>query len=293
MAQLNFDARTVAPDTGGADPVPAGWYNVMIDESGKKPTNDGQGAYLETRYNILDGQHAGRKLFHRFNTENHSPKAVEIAYKQLSALCHATGVLVVQDSQQLHGIPLKVKVSLREARTVTPEGGGAPKTYDASNEIKAWKNINEPTDAAPAGAAPMGGGVPAGFGSPAQAAAPMGWAPQQPAQQQPQQPAQAQPWQQPGVAQQPAAAQPWQPQAPQQPAAAPQQVQQPWQPQQPAQQFQPAQQQAPQQPAQGQPWQPQAPAPVQQQQPAQQPQQAAPWAGANPAQATPPWQQPR
>jgi hypothetical protein len=234
MAQLNFDARTVAPDTGGADPVPAGWYNVAIDESGKKPTNDGQGAYLETRYNVLDGQYAGRKLFHRFNTENHSQKAVEIAYKQLSALCHATGVMVVQDSQQLHNIPLKVKVSLREARTVTPEGGGAPKTYDASNEIKAWKNINEPTDVVPAGAAPMGG-VPAGFGMAPQAAAPMGWAPQQqPVQQQPQQPAQAQPWQQPSVAQQPAAAQPWQPQAPQQPAAAPQQapVQQPWQPQQ-------------------------------------------------------------
>lgn len=282
MAQLNFDARTVAPDTGGGDPLPAGWYNVMIDESGKKPTSDGQGAYLETRYNVLDGQHAGRKLFSRFNTENNSPKAVEIAYKQLSALCHATGVLVVQDSQQLHGIPLKIKVALRDARTDQATG----KSYEASNEVKAWKNINEPIDAAPAGAAPMGGGVPAGFGPPVQAAAPMGWAPQQPqqpVQQQPQQPAQAQPWQQPGVAQQPAAAQPWQPQAPQQAAVAPP-VQQPWQ-QQP--------QQAPQQPAQGQPWQPQAQAPAQVQQPAQQPQQAAPWAGANPATATPPWQQPR
>lgn len=269
MTQLNFDARQVAPDTGALDPVPAGWYNVMIDQSEKKPTNDGQGEYLELRYNVLDGQHAGRKLFGRHNIRNASAQAQEIAWKQLSAVCHAVQMLVVQDSQQLHGIPLKIKVSLRAARTDNETG----KTYDASNDIKAWKNINEPTEAAPPGAAPApAGGVPAGFGAPAgfapqqapaappaawgaPAAAPAAWQPAQP-------PAAPPQYQQPQPpAAQPPAAQPWQ-------GGAPAGVQQPWQGGPPAVAQPPA-----------------APAPV-----------AQPWApqgGAPGAPATPPWQQPR
>ena len=63
MAQLNFNATNVEPDAGTPVPVPAGVYNVMVDESDVKPTSNGSGAYLQVRYNILDGKYAGRKLF--------------------------------------------------------------------------------------------------------------------------------------------------------------------------------------------------------------------------------------
>jgi len=281
MAQLNFDATQVAPDTG-LEPVPAGWYNVMIDESEMKPTKDGSGAYLQVRFNVIDGQFQGRKLFARLNLRNANPTAQEIAFKQLSAIAHAVGVLHVQDSQQLHGIPLKVKVKLRKDTTGQ---------YDDSNEISSYKNINEQVEmpgvsgGAPQGGAPQGGfqppQAPAGFGGapqgggfqqpPAQQPAPpQQWAPPQQPQQAPQQPAQ-QPWgQQPP--QQPQPQQPQQPDPSQQAWQQPQQAQQPWQ--------QPAQQPAPQQAA---------PAPAQQQAPAQQPQQPA---QQHPAQsATPPWAQ--
>ena len=270
MAQLNFDATQVAPEMG-FETVPAGWYNAMIDQSEMKPTKDGSGAYLEARFNIIDGQYANRKIFMRLNLRNTNPVAQEIAYKQLSAIAHAVGVLHVQDSSQLHGLPMKVKVKLRKDTTGQ---------YEDSNEISTIKNINEQVDmGAQAPAAPGGfgggaapGGMPPGFG------APQGGFPQQaPAQAAPA----AQPWQQPAQAapQQQPAQQPWQQPAPQQ--AAPQ-------PQQAPEQQQPAQQQW-QQPAAQQPWQ-QAPAqqaPVQQQQaPAQQQQP-------HPAQsATPPWAQP-
>jgi hypothetical protein len=245
MAQLNFDASQVTPDAGVAEAIPAGWYNVMIDESEMKPTKDGNGAFLAMRFTVLDGQFVNRKVFTRLNLRNANPVAQEIAYKQLSAICHAVGVMQVADSTQLHGRPLKIKVKVRAASG----------DYEASNEISAYKNINEQVEG-PTGQAPAAGGAPWGNAQAAAPAAP--WAPQQPtavapAQQfAPQQPAAAAPapaWQPP------AAQQPWQAA----PAAAPAQA--------PAQQFAPASQAAPVQ------------------QPAQQPAQA-PAAG-----ATPPWMQ--
>jgi len=234
MAIINFNSAEVVPSTGTADALPAGWYNVMMDESDVKPTSkstpDNPQFMLACRFNILDGQYQGRKLFTRLNIRNSNPQAVEIAYKDLSAICHAVGMIgLVQDSTMLHGKPLKVKVKLRAA---TGE-------YEVSNEISAYKNINEQVGApagapmgmpgpgvtpppqnmgwqqpqgqqpAPAGYAPPQGyapaaGAPQGYGQPAPTGQP-GYAPQQPAQQ----PQQA--WQ-PPAGQQPWAGQPGQPQ---------------------------------------------------------------------------------
>ena len=218
MALLQFDASRIQPDTGVMDAIPAGWYIVAPDASEIKPTKAGDGsAYLELRLSVLDGQFKDRKLFARFNLKNNNPQAVEIAYKQLSALCHAVGLLQVNDSQELHGRPLKVKVSVK------PADG----QYEAGNEIKAYRNVQDNSmnvaAAAPAGP-PAFGAPPAGYGAPAVGpvlAAPPAWQPQaaqQTVAQQPvaQPPAQA--WTPPN------AQQPWAPaQQPQQQPAAPQQ----------------------------------------------------------------------
>lgn len=180
MALLNFDARQVAPQTG-FDPVPPGWYNVIVDETEMKPTKLNDGAYLKVRYSILDGQFANRKIYTMINLQNKNPQATEIGLKQLSALAHAVGVLMVQQSEQLHNIPLKVKAKIRPA-----EG-----EYDAQNNIIQWENINAivgDAAAAPAAGAPV-------FAQPAGA---------QPAFAQPAQ----QPWAQPGATAAPATAQP-------------------------------------------------------------------------------------
>lgn len=307
MAQLQFDARNVAPDTGGGDPLPAGWYNVAVDESAMKPTSDGTGAYLELRLNVLDGQFANRKLFTRLNLRNSNTQAQEIAFKQLSAICHAIGRLQINDSQELHGQPLKVKATVRGARPKL-DGNGNPtgEQYEASNDVKAYKGINEPTDMAAATAPQVGqpqgfatGGLPQGFAPQGQ---PQGFAPQPQAQQ----PAQAQPWggqQQPQQPQQPVAGAPqgFAPQQPQQPAQAPQYAPQP-QAQQPMQQPQQFTQPAPAPAPIAQPWtqpqqQPQAPVQYAPQQPMQPAQPgfapAMTPAHGQPMQAVPPWGQPQ
>lgn len=176
MALLHFDATQVAPSTGAADAIPAGWYNAAIDASEMKPTRDGLGAYLELAFKVLDGQYAGRKVFTRLNLRNQNAQAQEIAMKDLSAIAHATGVLQVADSTQLHNIPIKIKVKVR------PADG----QYEAGNEISAYRNINDQTvgNAAPAAAAAPAFGAPP---APAPMAPPAGtgWAPPAAAAQQP------------------------------------------------------------------------------------------------------------
>lgn len=152
MAMLpigHFDANTVPP-TSDFDPVPAGDYTVMIIDSNLKPTKDARGQYLELTLQILDGEFAGRLLWDRLNLVNASPKAVEIAQRQLSAICHAVGVMNVTDSVQLHNIPMVARV------TYVPAEG----QYQAKNEVKGYKPVGGAT-AQPQASAPAARPAPA------------------------------------------------------------------------------------------------------------------------------------
>ena len=128
MTELNFDASTVAPAAGRPDPVPKGWYNVMIDESEMRPTNDGMGEYLNLRFAVLDGHYVGRKVYARLNIKNKSAQAVEIAYGELSAIAHAVGVIQVAQSEALHNLPMMIKVK------VSP----GTEQYEPSNDITSY-----------------------------------------------------------------------------------------------------------------------------------------------------------
>ena len=229
MAIINFNAATVEPQKP-LETVPAGWYTIMMVKSDIKPTAKNDGSFLETEYEIIfPVEHKGRKLFDRFNLQNNNPTAVEIAYRSLSAVCHAVNVIQVQDSQQLHGKPLQAKVKL------VPAGPGADgKHYEAKNEISGYKAVeNNGMMSAPGASAPApswaSGNQPANPAAPAAGITPP-WAGQQQAPA-PQQTAPTPPWAgQP--AQQPApaapATPPWAAQ-PQQPAPqAPAPAQAPW-----------------------------------------------------------------
>lgn len=208
MATLNFDANAIQPDTS-FDPIPAGWYNAIIDESEMKPTRDGSGAYLALRFNIIDGQYAGRKVFTRLNLRNQNPVAQDIAQKQLSSICHAVNVLNVQDSSQLHALPLQIRVKV----TNDPTG-----QYEPSNEISGYKAIaaaNGQGAAAPV--APVAPAAPVAPVQPQTAPAGGTWQPPANSQQQWAQPAQPAPVA-PATQQQAAPAPQWANGTPTQPA---------------------------------------------------------------------------
>jgi hypothetical protein len=136
LFQQPFDAEQVKPQEA-FEPVPEGWYVMAIRNSEAKPTKDNESGYLVFEIEVLEGEHKGRKIFDNLNLWNKSVQASEIAQRQLSAYCHATGVLVLTDSNQLHGIPLKAKIGIK-----------SDPGYDPRNVVKAVKHIQEVTPGA-------------------------------------------------------------------------------------------------------------------------------------------------
>ncbi|MFN4204803.1 MAG: DUF669 domain-containing protein [Agrobacterium albertimagni] len=127
MANLGatFDATGVDP-MKPMDVLPPGKYPAQIVASDMRLTKDGMGQYLNLEIDVLDGPYKGRKLFDRLNLVNNNTQTVEMAQRTLSAICHATGRLQVQDSEELHLIPFMAVVQVQP-----PKNG-----YGESNKIR-------------------------------------------------------------------------------------------------------------------------------------------------------------
>ena len=133
---FQFDASKVAP-AQALEPVPTGWYVGTMTSSEVKENSKKNGKILEVEYTIATpDQYKGRKLYDRFNIENPNQQAVEIAYAQLSAVCHAINVIQFQDPAQLHNRPLQIRAVLTPA-----EIGADGKQYEARNEVRGYKAL--------------------------------------------------------------------------------------------------------------------------------------------------------
>lgn len=206
--QLNFNAQTVEPQQS-LEAVPAGEYTVILTESEPKETSSGGNHMLKCTFEITEGDCKGRKVFENMNLWHSNAVASEIAWRKLSALCHAAGVLQVQDTGQLHNIPVTAVVKVEN----DPE-------YGKQNRITSFKAAGGAAQAGPAQAPAAAPQQPAPQQAPNQAPAPQQAPPQQPqqapAQQQPQQtpPADAgnaPPWMQQQQGEQPQGSGPGQP----------------------------------------------------------------------------------
>ncbi len=127
MPALNFNANEVEPSVG-FEPIPNGKYQAVIAESGFKSTKSGNGRYLELEFEVIEGEHKGRKLWARLNLENPNSTAVEIARAELSAICRAVNVMQPKDSAELHNLPLEDSVVCKKR----------PDTDEITNEIKGY-----------------------------------------------------------------------------------------------------------------------------------------------------------
>lgn len=130
---MNFDATQVAPSTERSA-LPQGTYSVIIEETSIAQSKAGDN-YLKVVFQVVDGEHRGRKIFTNINLWHSSQKARDFAQRDLSAICHATGTLQMQDSSQLHNKPMKVKV-----KYVEPKG-----QYGESNEVTAYLPMSAPS----------------------------------------------------------------------------------------------------------------------------------------------------
>jgi hypothetical protein len=187
---VEFNAHQVEPNMGRSA-VPTGWYNVMMTQAEVGPTKDQKSGKANIGFKIMDGPHAGSMVFENLNLWNQNQTATDIAWKTLSAICHATGVFVINDFTQLFGKPLMARIVYKPA--------DSEKGYDEGNDIKAFAKTGE-HPAGPTGGAAATAGVPAFMQNGGAAAAPAAgatppWAtadqPAQPATPAPAAPAQA------------------------------------------------------------------------------------------------------
>lgn len=162
--RVDFDATGHQPQS--FDPIPAGWQPLAMVEGLEKPSSTVPNTYYAAVFEVMDGPYKGRKLFHNFNFNNTNEQAVKIAYDQLATICHAVGIMKIQQMDDLFGKVLQGKIKVVPA---VMEDDGETVKYEPKNEIKGFKPLEDAVNLPGAGAA-AGGGLPEGFGDSAAAA---------------------------------------------------------------------------------------------------------------------------
>lgn len=172
-----FNAQQYDP-TQGVGSLPIGKHPVIVESSEVKANKANDGGYLQLNLRIIDGPQQGTTGAYRLNLYHSNQQTVEIAHRQLSAICHVIGVFQVTDSSQLHNLPFLIEVGPQKN---DPQYTEVKKVFDM--------NGNEPGKAgAGAAAAQPQQQQPQGQPNGAWGGAPQGGQPQQPAQQPVQQP---------------------------------------------------------------------------------------------------------
>ena len=138
-----FSVNDVPESTSNYDPIPAGWYNAVINGAEVKSTKAGNGKYLNMRYDITGETHAGRVVFGMITVQNPNTTAETIGQQQLGELCRAIGKVVLNDTDELLGATLSIKVAI-----------SAREGYEPRNEVKGFKALKGGMPSMPAVSAP-------------------------------------------------------------------------------------------------------------------------------------------
>lgn len=151
-----FDTTTLPQSEQSYDALPAGWYQAKITKTEVKQTKSGTGSYIAVRYDILGPTHQGRVVFGNLNIKNANSEAERIGREQLGELMRAIGLTRVQDSDELIGGELSIKLKIR-----------ASEQYGDSNDVTGFKAISgakppmpAPTMSTPAATASAAGNAP-------------------------------------------------------------------------------------------------------------------------------------
>lgn len=155
MASLNIDINEL-PESSGFEPIPEGWYFAVIEKAELKATSTG-GQMIAVNYKITGPTHAGRTInFQNLNIKNSNPTAETIGQQQLREIMSAIGLNRIDDTDQLVGRPLQIKLKITAAGTYKDKNG-VEKSKDAGNEVRGFKAVEggvPPIPTSTAGAGP-------------------------------------------------------------------------------------------------------------------------------------------
>lgn len=135
-----FDASQV-PEQQDFSPLPEGRYLAIITASEEKATKRGDAKYLQFTLEVIDGPQKNRKVWARLNLWHPNKTTVDIAQRELGAMCRAIGMNKPGNSLAMHNKPMFITVGVEiddrnresnvikkyeEASVGTQNGGGAP-----------------------------------------------------------------------------------------------------------------------------------------------------------------------
>lgn len=110
--------------TATFDPVPSGWYPAQVIESVLETKENG--TRLNLTWEIMDGEHAKRRIWQREWAAHNSTSAQEIGQRMIRTIGQAMGLARVDSSEILCFKPVEIRVGL-----VKKEDG-----YEQRNEVK-------------------------------------------------------------------------------------------------------------------------------------------------------------
>ena len=151
------------------DLLPEGWYDATISKAEVGQTKAGTGTKIDVRYDITGPTQQGRVIFASLNVRNPNPEAERIGREQLGELMRAIGLPKVQDSDELIGGQVCIKIKIKKAPAKDIAAGY---TQDR-NEVGGWKAISGSMAAMPKASMPKAA---AASSAPASASAKPPWA---------------------------------------------------------------------------------------------------------------------
>lgn len=132
MANLGGYDATGGQTMEDRSAIPAGTYPAALVKSERKEAKANNGnAYINCEFEITDGDQKGRRFWTLLNLWNTNSQAVEIAQRELNSIMHACGKLNVDDTEELHGIPMSVTLKVK-----------SDQQYGDKNEVTKYEALN-------------------------------------------------------------------------------------------------------------------------------------------------------
>lgn len=141
MAKLPsaFKTKDVDGRMNDFTPMPIGDYIAKIKSTEEKVTSATAGlpksqqvTFISLTFEITQHEkYKGRLIFVNLNLNHEKENVVEMAEKELATICEACGKHSIDDTDELKGIEMEIKVGMTKA---TPQ-------YPAQNSIKGYKPL--------------------------------------------------------------------------------------------------------------------------------------------------------
>lgn len=135
MVQLKepFKASDHEPASMGFDLLPDGDYDACITSSESMIAKSSGNEYVKLTFQILEGQYKNRLIWHNLILTAGSIEGQKKVDGIFTSLCNACGIDAVEDTSELHDIPITIKVKIEKGK----DG------YDDSNRITAFKPLKK------------------------------------------------------------------------------------------------------------------------------------------------------